>query len=94
MFADMVTKGRVARAVEDLDDDTRKAISSSAVPAAYTKLDELHQRVESIRVGNRRMSCSMEAFIMTTGVTRRPSVPDHTLAVDAFTPSGLLSWAP
>lgn len=40
-FFDMVMKGRVARVVEDLDDDTLKAIGSSEVPAEYAALDDL-----------------------------------------------------
>jgi hypothetical protein len=40
-FFDMVIKGRVARPVEDLDDDTLKAIASSEVPAEYAALDDL-----------------------------------------------------
>jgi prevent-host-death family protein len=40
-FFEMVMKGRVARRVEDLDDDTVKAIADSAVPAEYAALDEV-----------------------------------------------------
>lgn len=40
-FFEMVMKGRVARSVEDLDDDTLKAIASSAVPPEYASLDEI-----------------------------------------------------
>ncbi len=32
---EVLVKGRVARAVEDLDDDTLKAIANSSVPAEY-----------------------------------------------------------
>jgi len=38
-FFEMVMKGRVSRAVEDLDDDTLKAIANSTVPAEYAALD-------------------------------------------------------
>ena len=34
-------KGRVARRVEDLDDDTLHAIANSAVPEEYASLDDL-----------------------------------------------------
>ena len=40
-FFEMVMKGRVARPVEDLDDDTLKAIANSEVPAEYAALDDL-----------------------------------------------------
>ena len=40
-FFEMVTKGRVACAVEDLDDDTLKAIANSTVPAEFVALDEV-----------------------------------------------------
>lgn len=40
-FFEMVMKGRVARPVEDLDDDTLKAIAGASVPAEYAALDEL-----------------------------------------------------
>jgi prevent-host-death family protein len=40
-FFDLVMKGRVARAVEDLDDDTLRAIAASAVPDEYAHLDRL-----------------------------------------------------
>ena len=40
-FFEMVTKGRVARMVEDLDDDTLKAIANSAVPDEFAPLDQL-----------------------------------------------------
>lgn len=40
-FFEMVMKGRVARRVEDLDDDTVKAIADSAVPSEYAALDEV-----------------------------------------------------
>jgi prevent-host-death family protein len=40
-FFEMVMKGRLARAVEDLDDDTLKAISKAEVSAEYAALDDL-----------------------------------------------------
>ena len=40
-FFEMVMKGRVARPVEDLDDDTLRAIASSAVPEEFAHLDDL-----------------------------------------------------
>ena len=40
-FFEMVMKGRVARLVEDLDDDTLKAIANSAVAAEYAALDKI-----------------------------------------------------
>jgi hypothetical protein len=40
-FFEMVVKGRVARPVEDLDDDTLKAIANASVPAEYAGLDEI-----------------------------------------------------
>lgn len=40
-FFEMVMKGRVARPVEDLDDDTLRAIASSAVPDKFAHLDEI-----------------------------------------------------
>lgn len=40
-FFEMVTKGRVARPIEDLDDETLKAIANSSVPAEYAALDEI-----------------------------------------------------
>ncbi len=40
-FFEMVIKGRVARPVEELDDDTLKAIAGSTVPADYAALDKL-----------------------------------------------------
>jgi hypothetical protein len=40
-FFEMVIKGRVARPVEDLDDDTLKAIANASVPAKYAGLDEI-----------------------------------------------------
>ena len=36
-----ITKGRIARPVEDLDDDTLKAIANSAVPVDYAALDDI-----------------------------------------------------
>ena len=41
MFFELVTKGRVARAVEDLDDDTLRAIAASAVAPEFDHLDGL-----------------------------------------------------
>jgi hypothetical protein len=41
VFFEMVMKGRVALSVEDLDDDTLKAIADSAVPPEYASLDEI-----------------------------------------------------
>jgi prevent-host-death family protein len=40
-FFEIVIKGRIARQVEDLDDDTLKAIGASAVPAEFAELDKL-----------------------------------------------------
>lgn len=40
-FFEMVMKGRVARPVEELDDDTLRAIASSAVPEEFAHLDDL-----------------------------------------------------
>ncbi len=40
-FFDMVLKGRVARRVEDLDDDTLKAIAEAEVSPEYAALDAL-----------------------------------------------------
>jgi prevent-host-death family protein len=40
-FFEMVMKGRVARPVEDLDDDTLKAIANSEVSAEHAALDDL-----------------------------------------------------
>ncbi|MDR3462526.1 MAG: type II toxin-antitoxin system Phd/YefM family antitoxin [Beijerinckiaceae bacterium] len=40
-FFEMVTKGRVARMVEDLDDETVKAIARSQVPDEFARLDEI-----------------------------------------------------
>lgn len=40
-FFEMVMKGRVARPVEDLDDDTLRAIAASTVPDEFAHLDEL-----------------------------------------------------
>jgi hypothetical protein len=37
----MVMKGRVARRVEDLDDETLAAIANSAVPDEYAPLDDV-----------------------------------------------------
>jgi prevent-host-death family protein len=38
---EVFTKGRIARPVEDLDEDTLKAIESAAVPEKYAHLDRL-----------------------------------------------------
>jgi prevent-host-death family protein len=38
---EMVLKGRVARQVEDLDDDTLRAIADSSVPDEFAHLDKL-----------------------------------------------------
>jgi hypothetical protein len=38
---EIFAKGRVARPVEDLDDDTLKAIAAAAVPAEHAALDLL-----------------------------------------------------
>ena len=38
---ELVTKGRVARKVEDIDDETLEAISKSEVPDEFAHLDEL-----------------------------------------------------
>ena len=38
---EVLTKGRVARLVEDLDDDTLRAIANASVPATYAGLDRL-----------------------------------------------------
>ena len=40
-FFQLVTKGRVARAVEDLDDDTLRAIAGSVVASEFDHLDGL-----------------------------------------------------
>lgn len=40
-FFEMLLKGRIARRVEDLDDDTLKAIADSAVSAEFAHLDTL-----------------------------------------------------
>jgi len=40
-FFEMVMKGRVARPVEDIDDDTLKAIASSSVAPEHAALDKL-----------------------------------------------------
>ena len=40
-FFEMVMRGRVARPVEELDDDTLKAIASSEVGPEHAALDEL-----------------------------------------------------
>jgi prevent-host-death family protein len=38
---EVLVKGRIARPVEDLDDDTLKAIASSVVPQEFAELDKL-----------------------------------------------------
>jgi prevent-host-death family protein len=38
---EMMVKGRIARQVEDLDDDTMKAIAASEVPTEYATLDKI-----------------------------------------------------
>jgi prevent-host-death family protein len=40
-FFELITKGRVARKVGDLDDDTLKAIADSAVSEEHSHLDDL-----------------------------------------------------
>lgn len=40
-FFEMVMKGRVARRVEDLDDETVKEIARSSVSSEYAHLDDL-----------------------------------------------------
>jgi prevent-host-death family protein len=40
-FFDMVMNGRIARLVEDLDDDTVKAISRSSVASEFAHLDNM-----------------------------------------------------
>jgi PHD/YefM family antitoxin component YafN of YafNO toxin-antitoxin module len=40
-FFEMVMKGRVARRVEDLDDETARAISRIFVSSEYSHLDDL-----------------------------------------------------
>lgn len=40
-FFELVLRGRVARPVEDLDDDTLKAIAGSSIPAEYAALDRI-----------------------------------------------------
>jgi prevent-host-death family protein len=42
-FFEMVLRGRIARPVEELDDETMRAIADSAVPAEYAALDDLLQ---------------------------------------------------
>ena len=38
---EVLVKGRVARPVEELDDETVKAIAESAVPSQFDELDEM-----------------------------------------------------
>ncbi len=40
-FLEMMMKGRIARRVEDLDDDTLKAIAGSSVGPEYAHLDDV-----------------------------------------------------
>lgn len=40
-FFELVMKGRIARKVEDLDDDTLRAIAGSAVGAEHADLDTI-----------------------------------------------------
>ncbi len=40
-FFKLVMEGRIARRIEELDEDTLKAIARSAVPAEYAALDNL-----------------------------------------------------
>jgi prevent-host-death family protein len=40
-FFEMATKGRVARKVEDLDDETLQAIARSSVSPEYAHLDDI-----------------------------------------------------
>lgn len=40
-FFEMLMKGRVARRVEDLDDDTLRAIASSSVSSDHAHLDDM-----------------------------------------------------
>ena len=40
-FFNAVLNGRVARRIEDLDEETIKAIASAEVPAQYSYLDKL-----------------------------------------------------
>ena len=41
VFFEMVMKGRLARMVEDLDDETIHAIANSKVPDQYAHLDDM-----------------------------------------------------
>lgn len=38
---EVLVRGRIARLVEDLDDDTLKAIANSAVPPEFAALDKI-----------------------------------------------------
>ncbi|CDX29147.1 Prevent-host-death family protein [Mesorhizobium plurifarium] len=40
---EVLVKGRVARPVEELDDETLKAIAESAVPSQHDELDQMLQ---------------------------------------------------
>ncbi len=40
-FFELITKGRIAREVEDLDEDTLEAIGNSKVSEEYSRLDDL-----------------------------------------------------
>lgn len=41
VWFELVMKGRIARKIEDLDEETLRAIAQSEVPADYAHLDEL-----------------------------------------------------
>ena len=43
-FFNAVLNGRIARRIEDLDEETIKAIASAEVPAKYDHLDKLTDR--------------------------------------------------
>lgn len=45
-FFETVLKGRVARRVEDLDDDTIRRISEAEVPAEFADLDDRVKQLE------------------------------------------------
>ena len=40
-FFELLLKGRIARRVEELDDDTLRAIANSRVPNEYVHLDDI-----------------------------------------------------
>jgi prevent-host-death family protein len=50
-FFELVMKGRVARLVEDLDDDTLKAIAESSVPAGLAGRPDDPARARARRFG-------------------------------------------